>query len=546
MNLVVLFMSSFLLLWINEVTITDAEGPNTTIPHQLSSSHVTAEASTYEELCDALNNATVTQVVVTSLIRFDAACTVQLLHRGTVQLSCMKSDDYAHLHCPKSLFCLKIINTPAAESYNSTLAIHGCSIVGGGFLRIEEAPINITIDTCRYTTNNAVTSSGFLRYEVQHAHTPYVALLIQILNTIMLNMRFSLFANCARVFILRTPQDKSDKDQVRVVMSNVTTTNSISTSTLFMVGFSEDDKLSPRLISVSFSDMTLRNLSISFAWAVGGMFLHRVTGTFNGVQCLQCNAQRNTQQYSMSAFLALQFGVHVNIDSIVCTQCSADEASALLLSDCSNTTITNMTVAWSQARGALRVRDNVRVDVTYMNVQHSEGVLAAGTSSYTTIQNLSVYNTTRGIYMDNDASLDLNDCRYLDVSGFEMYGSSSARIQQLTIRNASAKQPAFTVGANTELVISSLTIENVTSSMDGGVFAVYDDASLRVDELSVINSTTLHGSGGVLYCNTRKVCELGGVTSIQGAVSREWYGGILSTGPICGNVSLTCKQGGMI
>eukprot|EP00759_Apiculatamorpha_spiralis_P058580 PhF_6_TR9234/c1_g3_i1/m.14572 len=165
--------------------------------------HAESTASTHEELCGALNNATVTQVVVTSLIRFDAACTVQLLHRGTVQLSCMKSDDYAHFHCPKSLFCLNIMNTPAAESFNSTLSIHGCSIVGGGFLSVEDSPINITIDACRYTTQNLSTTVGFLHYQLSiqatQPSTVRDGVLVQIMNTALDNV-YMLTRSCVLVF----------------------------------------------------------------------------------------------------------------------------------------------------------------------------------------------------------------------------------------------------------------------------------------------------------------------------------------------------------
>eukprot|EP00759_Apiculatamorpha_spiralis_P046745 PhF_6_TR42932/c0_g3_i4/m.65164 len=183
-----------------------------------------------------------------------------------------------------------------------------------------------------------------------------------------------------------------------------------------------------------------------------------------------------------------------------------------------------------------------------MYVENSQGVFNAAATSTTTIRNLTVVGSRGGMQLNAGASLSI-DMVYFKESDtvLDVRGMSVVDIQHLTIIRCYSNQTI--VVRNFGIVaISSMSVENVTSKADGGVFAVYDDASLRVvgGELSVVNSTTLHGNGGVLYCNTSKVCELGGIVGIQGAMSREGLGGIVSTGiGSSGNVTITCsaKQG---
>eukprot|EP00759_Apiculatamorpha_spiralis_P058583 PhF_6_TR9234/c1_g4_i2/m.14585 len=505
-------------------------------------SYVTTESSTYDDICIAFNDAAISEIVLTTSIQFENPCRLQLIDRSDVQLVCKPSNFLHHLICPKRLPCFMMAS---ASSRNTTLSILGCFVLGGGFLSVDDSPINVTIDACTFTTNSTATSSALVHYQNVLPSQPAVRLRIS--NTVMQNILLNVLASCVRFFVIDDRITTTSQQGVlpEFIMTNVTVFNVTSSVSLFLVGLDLTDSLVPRVVLITFHSVVLKNVSLLAVYATGSLLMMNVTGTLQDMRCVHCLAQSPTpDKPTWSSFLSFKPAVNISVLSMFCEDCKADRGSALFVTAGSNISVLNITVIDGRGgEGLVAIYDKCNVTISNLYAENSDNPIFADMDTLVKIQNLSIQRSRGGVRSYQHSTLEID---FLHVVGsstspvFAVYGSGSSHLKRLVLSNTSASQSVI-VAENQMLVISSMMVENVTSSMDGGVFAVYDDASLRVDELSVVNSTTLHGSGGVLYCNTRKGCELGGVTRIQGAVSREGYGGILSTGPNCRNASITCK-----
>eukprot|EP00759_Apiculatamorpha_spiralis_P046739 PhF_6_TR42932/c0_g1_i2/m.65158 len=335
-----------------------------------STSYVTTETSTYDEVCNALNDASITDVVLNTFIPFDNPCPLQLVDRGEVRITCLKrvTTIEPHLKCPKSLPCITIAAVAGAmsyNSYNSSLLVIGCSIVGGGFLQVDDSPINITINNCTYTTNKLSTSSEFLRYHNTKSF-PSDNVVIQISNTLMEHIWLTSLASCVRIF------ESADKVEggVKFVLDNVTVSDCNATTTSIMVGLDLSGTVVPKLVSVWFTSVTIRNVRVLFLDATGGILMANVTGYLENMRCVHCVGQTSiANTRASSGFLSFAPGVDVLIRTTHCEYCKGDWASAVFASKNSSIIAENLTVTWGNATGAVAVLDQSHVKISNMYVE---------------------------------------------------------------------------------------------------------------------------------------------------------------------------------
>eukprot|EP00759_Apiculatamorpha_spiralis_P005969 PhF_6_TR13522/c0_g1_i1/m.21608 len=309
-----------------------------------------SQITTSEELCDALNNVSVSSVTLTTSIQFSGPCLLKLVNRGVVHLVCTGGD--TDLECPRQAVCFDV--TESSSSFNSTFATSGCSIVGpkGGFLRVQEAFINITMHNCLFTTQNSNSSYGFVYFEVlkpQKVMLLLRSIIINITNSGCINTSLAMYASCVRVFVVQS----ADIDSVNVVLRNITISNYVSPNAPIILGLpSLPHYYFPHRLAIIFEDVVIVNSLVSFPAATGGVYLRNVTGTISTLQCDRCWALSTSAiQPSQSGCLTAIQSSTVSITSMDCRDCKAHMSGALYVDSDSVIVIQKVNISQSNATG---------------------------------------------------------------------------------------------------------------------------------------------------------------------------------------------------
>eukprot|EP00759_Apiculatamorpha_spiralis_P042454 PhF_6_TR40498/c0_g1_i4/m.60601 len=498
------------------------------------------------KLCSILNNNVTETVFILAPVTFEGPCLLTLISRGLVSIQCVPNGLASpHFQCPYGLPCF----ASDSMSVNSTIEVSGCSILGGGFIEIMDALVNITIADCNFTTLKS-SSRAFLLFKLLRVptHIAFFAVRIQIVNMQFTNISFNGHATCIRIFFTNQTQGG-----MVLALQDITISNITSSVVPISVGQIDDDSPDvPGMTIVDFKNIRISNSVVSIPHAVGAISLRNVTGFMSDISCLRCRGRSFTkdpitnEKPALSGCLAVMYGTDLHISSFLSDECSGDRSGALYFSD-SSITFERMKVIRSSNTErpfrALTVKDNGFLRVQELVVEDSDGVLYALYATTVEIENFRVIRSS-GTQINYDSYLTINSFHsshvYSNHSGgvFEVYGNSTATITSCLIENSTAKQTIVAHNDST-VRIASMTARNVTSVLNGGVFAIYDNAALYVGELTVTDTTSLQGGGGVLYCNTNRVCDIGGVVAIQNAKSYDAGGVVLVDN---GNVVVTCKQ----
>eukprot|EP00759_Apiculatamorpha_spiralis_P047600 PhF_6_TR43175/c0_g2_i1/m.66147 len=237
------------------------------------------------------------------------------------------------------------------------------------------------------------------------------------------------------------------------------------------------------------------------------------------------------------------------IQSCRCDDCFGDKAGAFYMTQQANVIMRNITITRIRTTvfAAIALFEMSILDIDGLFVRDTDRIVSMTQLTSLMIRKACIERSV-GIYLYSGSVLSLDSVvmrnfTSSDSAMFEMWSASTVTTtSSFTIENTYTPQ-IFYAREDSVINLSSLSVRNVVSWMDGGIFSIYDKATLRVGELSVINIVTLRGNGGVLLCNTSMGCEIRDIVTIQGAASPKGSGGIVSTPYGSGNVSLTCRAG---
>eukprot|EP00759_Apiculatamorpha_spiralis_P037683 PhF_6_TR37475/c0_g1_i1/m.55193 len=536
-----LFLSSVLYLLFLSVASQSTTSPIKVAGPAGVVTYLRSEDNTYDDLCATLGYDGITDVIVKTSIQFGNQCPMSFLNRLDVRLTCQ--GEGPHLVCARNLACFDFSKLP---SYNSTFITIGCVIVGGGYINVEESFMNVTIQDSTFTTNDVLSSNGFLRFQIVNALPSHYfdSVILRVVNTSLRNIAFSSYATCFYMFI---PSDVKGVGSFNLTLINVSVSNLSSSVTPVTVGLllSDSSRLC-RTVTVRFSSVHFERTKIILRWATGAVFLINSTGSMYDMRCSNCVAvSKSAGIPALNAFITLRYAVNMRMNTIVCDGCVADESGVLHISFFSTVSIHNLFVYRTFAllpHGAITLLESA-AEIENMYVESSAGVLYGNNVSSYVVNNLSVVGSS-GIHLDEEASLRIHNFSFTGgtynvTPVLLLTGKSKAYITTFLLQNTYAQQ-LLVATHNSTLSLSSMTTYNVTSWKEGGLFAMYDHATLNVDGLSAFNTTTLSGNGGVVFCGTSQQCVLENVGIIQNAVSKVGNGGFLSTGTAAGSVKLSC------